>query len=117
MRSIKDVESDCFKGRFGIWEPNAEKTVKIPIQEIEVFVIPGIAFDLQGNRIGRGKGYFDRYLAGLQTFQTKIGLAFEVQLCQSLPTDKHDIKVDILVTEERVLHFKSPQSNVDSPQI
>jgi 5-formyltetrahydrofolate cyclo-ligase len=106
VRSIKDIESDCLKGRFGILEPKVEKTVKIPIQDIEVFAIPGIAFDLQGNRIGRGKGYFDRYLAGLKTFQTKIGLAFEVQLSQSLPIDKHDIKVDILVTEERVLDFK-----------
>lgn len=104
-RAISDLESDSLKGRYGILEPK-ENTQRVPIQDIEVFVVPGIAFDGQGHRLGRGGGYFDRYLAGLKSFQIKIGLAFEIQVCEGLTVDRHDIKVDILITEDRVLNFK-----------
>lgn len=68
--------------------------------DIDLILVPGVAFDEQRNRIGYGKGCYDEYLQG--TSATTIGIAFEFQIVPELPVEQHDIPVDILVTEKRV---------------
>ncbi len=104
-RQVQNFELDCEKGAFDILEPRVNRTIEVFKEDIDCFVIPGIAFDLQGVRVGWGKGYFDRYLSDLTSKQVKIGLAYEVQVCKALQIEAHDVKMDALVTEKRVLRF------------
>jgi 5-formyltetrahydrofolate cyclo-ligase len=69
---------------------------------MDLLIIPGIAFDLQGNRIGYGKGYYDRFLSTRKVSYI-MGLAFENQIIKKIPTTENDIPVDVLVTENRII--------------
>lgn len=82
------------QGGFGILEPSRECRRIAPKRAI--CLVPGLGFDKKGNRIGYGKGYYDRYLANAPEL-TKIGIAYEVQLTEALPTDENDIKMDGIV--------------------
>ena len=82
-------------GRYGIAEPIG--TDFTDYASIDLAVVPGVAFDLQGNRLGRGKGYYDRLLPGL-TRAYKIGICFPYQLVNTVPADAHDIRMDEIIT-------------------
>lgn len=90
-------------GVYGILEPHDGRLC--PPEEIELFFLPGLAFDRQGNRLGRGGGYYDRYLSTIQPPAVKVGLAFQLQIAEALPVDAHDIKVDAVITEEGIMYF------------
>lgn len=85
------------KNKFGIMEPNlvCEETV------FDVAVIPGVAFDKACNRLGFGKGYYDRLLEKIHVSQS-IGFAFEMQIVDELPSEAHDIPMDIVLTERNL---------------
>lgn len=87
-------------GRFGMIEPLPYG----PVDAINLLVVPGIAFDRKGYRLGYGKGYYDRFLSGKRGIFS-IGLAYNFQLLESLPHGKHDKKLDAVATEEGVLCF------------
>ncbi|PQO30551.1 5-formyltetrahydrofolate cyclo-ligase [Blastopirellula marina] len=91
------------RGAFGILEPiatlRAEQTVAPEM--LDTIVVPGVAFDRHGNRIGYGKGYFDRLLTNLRSDCLKIGLAFDCQIFPEIPADAHDRPVDHLITESQ----------------
>lgn len=84
-------------GKFGVLEPKAH-LLKADIEKIDLFVIPALAFDKSGNRLGYGKGYYDRALANISESK-KIGLSYDLQILDSVPIDKNDRKVGIIVTE------------------
>lgn len=86
-------------GSFNIEEPDG--TNLTDISEIEVVIVPAVAYDRHGNRVGRGKGYYDRLLA--DTKATKIGMAYDFQIFDEIDTDPFDIPVDIVITDRR--HF------------
>lgn len=79
-------------GTFGIEEPCGE--ICEP-QQIDFMLVPGVAFDKEGNRMGRGRGYYDRYLADCGAF--KAGICFSYQLIESIPHEKHDIRMDTVI--------------------
>lgn len=87
-------------GAFGILEPPKELLRPVDIAEIELILVPGVAFDLHGNRIGYGGGYYDAFLR--QSRAIKIGLAYEFQIVDELPTTDGDEKVDLVVTEKTI---------------
>ena len=98
MALVHDLDKDLQAGRYGILEP-ASAMRAVPEEELSriPWLIPGVAFDSQGGRLGRGKGVYDRLLrcaSGL-----KIGVFFEVQNCSKLPRETHDCPLDWLVTE------------------
>ncbi len=101
MRKVQSLD-DLKVGCFNILQPK-ENTKIVNPKDIELFFIPGIAFSEKGERIGRGGGYFDRFLS--ECDGPKIGLSYEFQVFDSLPVQKHDIKMDIIVTEDRVISF------------
>ncbi|MEO0796038.1 MAG: 5-formyltetrahydrofolate cyclo-ligase [Verrucomicrobiota bacterium] len=103
MQSLDDLQP----GSFGILEP-APNTPEVDPSIAEIVVVPGAAFDLRGNRIGYGKGYYDRLLEGVSA--VKIGLAFDRQMMETIPVEDHDIPMDILVTNERLLDFRSQRA-------
>ena len=82
-------------GRYGIAEPQGQDFTDYAA--IDLAVVPGVAFDHQGNRLGRGKGYYDRLLPHLPTAY-KIGICFPYQLVNDIPTDAHDIRMDEIIT-------------------
>ncbi|MFP4015887.1 MAG: 5-formyltetrahydrofolate cyclo-ligase [Halanaerobiales bacterium] len=90
-------------GVFGIKEPNDRKN--IPVQLMDIVVVPGLLFDRNGYRIGYGGGYYDKLLAEITDNTISIGLAYNCFLKDSLPVDSFDIPVDIIVTEEQTLYM------------
>jgi len=87
------------RGRFGILEPCGTPCVLHP-QEIACIVVPGIAFDTRGGRLGFGKGYYDRFLRQLPATTYRCGLAFSVQIVSYVPQAPHDICMHGIVTEQ-----------------
>jgi 5-formyltetrahydrofolate cyclo-ligase len=96
--------SELRPGRFGIYEPL--HCVEMQAKQIELVVVPGVAFDKRGFRLGYGGGYYDRFLPCLCAKTVKAALAYEIQLTDKIPADEQDIKVDIIITEKAVYRRK-----------
>jgi 5-formyltetrahydrofolate cyclo-ligase len=112
MAAIGDYARDLSEGAFGILEPREELRGKVA-PEPDLILIPGVAFDEHGGRLGRGKGYYDRYLLGKQGY--KLGLAFDIQvLRKKLVLENHDQPLDGLITERKSWDF--PQTRRDISQ-
>jgi len=90
---IKDRALDLEKQHFGIYQPKAGHVQEVPLHDIDLVVVPGVAFDKRNVRLGRGHGYYDRFLCGLPQSTKTIGLAFDFQVVEDLPKDSHDIPV------------------------
>jgi len=95
---IKCPSKDLAKGLFGIREPKKECIKAVDIKDIDMVIVPGIAFDDKGNRIGHGQGYFDRFLKHLPKKTPTIGLAFKLQLVRRIKALPWDIPVTKLIT-------------------
>lgn len=95
-----DAWEQLVRGYRGICEPDPSLPA-VPIRELDVLVIPGVAFDLEGRRLGWGKGFYDRALRGYRGF--RIGLAYDFQILESLPEDPHDERVDAVISEKRLI--------------
>lgn len=87
-------------GAFGILEPIKPQTPLVE-KEIDLIIVPGVAFDRQCNRMGRGRGFYDRLLS--TSHAPKIGICFGFQLLDSIPTEPFDRKMDLLITENEVI--------------
>lgn len=93
---VKDIESDLILGAYGIYEPNPLTCLQIPIDAIDLILVPGIVFDANGARIGYGKGFYDRLLENIH-LTPKIGIGFKEQLHEkTLPQEEFDRKVNQL---------------------
>lgn len=102
-RRVKNLEEDIFTGKFGVSEPLLE-CEEIPLNKFDLVLVPGVAFDMQGNRLGRGKGFYDRILA--QASGIKCGISYDFQLLEAIPTEAHDAKVDFIFTPSRGVRKK-----------
>lgn len=101
IHKIDNIEN-LKKGAFGITEPH-ENTRETDPRDISLVIIPGIAFDPKGHRIGFGLGYYDRLLK--KTNCPKVGLAYEFQIIENVPgIEPNDVPVDIIVTEKRIIN-------------
>ena len=89
-------ESKFIPGAFGIPEPD-DSCERIDMAEVDFAVIPGVAFDKNGGRLGRGKGYYDRLLKDSKT--VRAGICFNEQMVESVPMDIHDGRIDMIVAE------------------
>lgn len=89
---------------FGILEPPTFD-FKLDIGEIELIVVPGLAFDKNGGRVGYGGGYYDKFLSQPHKSK-KIVLAYDFQVFENVPVEKHDVKVDYIITEKQVISCK-----------
>ncbi|HHV18194.1 MAG TPA: 5-formyltetrahydrofolate cyclo-ligase [Thermoanaerobacterales bacterium] len=92
-------------GTFGVMEPPEKE--EILLEDIDVVVVPGVAFDRNGYRLGYGAGYYDNFLPKLRSDAKKIAVAFEMQLKDLIPIEPHDVKMDMIITEKS-LHTFSP---------
>ena len=98
---IHDFDGDLVKGKFGILEPKLPATMT---EQPGVWLVPGLAFDAKGNRLGRGQGFFDALLR--KATGVKIALAHDFQVLNEVPAEGRDVRVDFIVTESRVVNCK-----------
>jgi 5-formyltetrahydrofolate cyclo-ligase len=106
-------------GMYKILEPKTElRTVpelKVPVDELQLIVVPGVAFDRQGGRLGHGKGYYDKLLEHAKPETPLIALAFECQLFPEIPMQEHDIYMDKVVTEKATYSGKGRANRAQQP--
>jgi 5-formyltetrahydrofolate cyclo-ligase len=100
---IKDIDKDLIPGFKGILEPDPSVLEPMEPETVDFAVIPGVAFDRHCNRMGFGAGYYDRFLPQLKAGCLRAGVAFDIQLAERVPTDEHDFRLDIVVTESEVI--------------
>jgi 5-formyltetrahydrofolate cyclo-ligase len=97
---VRDLKADCASGKFGIAEPGAH-CAPVALNRLDLALAPGLGFDVSGRRLGRGGGYYDRLLAGIAG--AKCGVAFDVQVVERLPSERHDIAMNFVLTPTRWL--------------
>jgi 5-formyltetrahydrofolate cyclo-ligase len=106
LTDILDPERDLVPGYMGIPEPRDGIFRDIPCAEVDLVLTPGLGFDEKGNRLGYGAGYYDRLFESMRENAVRIGLAFEVQIVPEIPSENHDVKIPIIVTEDRVIRVE-----------
>jgi len=100
---IRNLDEDIASNRLGIREPI--RGLPIPIELIDLVIVPGLGFDPFGNRLGRGRGFYDRFLGKPEFAGIPCGLALEEQVVDSIPGGPHDMKVRLLVTDQATRRF------------
>lgn len=93
------TKEELKQGSLGIWEPDTQKEY---LNSIDLVIVPGVAFDRNKSRLGRGKGYYDRYFINKRI--VKIGVCFDFQLLESIPVDSFDIKMDKVITSSILIN-------------
>jgi 5-formyltetrahydrofolate cyclo-ligase len=104
LMKIDDPDKDLVQGPRGNRQPNPERCKVVPIDCLDIAIIPGLAMDEKGGRIGSGQGYYDRLIPELPLTTRKVGLVLEDQIVPLVPLETHDKHVDIVVTEKRVIY-------------
>ncbi|MHB8174861.1 MAG: 5-formyltetrahydrofolate cyclo-ligase, partial [Nitrospirota bacterium] len=100
---LKDPSADLEAGYMNIYEPVEDRTREALPEEPDLVVMPGVGFDGDGNRLGYGGGYYDRLIVKLRPGVKLVALAFEEQMVDEVPTLPHDRKVDMIITETRII--------------
>ena len=91
-------------GPFRIQQPKSQFIRPVEPKKIEIAMIPCVAFDKKGRRLGHGKGFFDRFLGELSVGCLKVGIGFDFQLVSELPQEPHDLPLDLIVTDRQIVH-------------
>jgi 5-formyltetrahydrofolate cyclo-ligase len=95
---ITDMARDLSEGQYGIREPGAH-CIAVPPNRLDMILVPGVAFDVHGRRLGRGKGFYDQMLASVRG--TTCGVAFDEQIVDAIPVEPHDIHLNCILTPTR----------------
>jgi 5-formyltetrahydrofolate cyclo-ligase len=102
LHSIADPDLDVVPGHLAIPEPLSARP-QVPRDAIDFVLVPGVAFDLEGRRLGYGGGYYDRLLPLLAPRAARVAGAFDIQIVERVPAAPHDVRVDAVVTESRIV--------------
>ena len=100
MEAIKPVDNRYVLNKLNIKEPDPEYGIRVDKKDIDVIIVPLLGFDDKQNRLGHGKGYYDRFLKDCKAL--KIGVAFSVQKLDEVLTDENDVPLDMIITEKEV---------------
>lgn len=104
LLKVDDPTRDLVKGASGLLEPNPERCREVPMECIDIAIIPCMAVDEKGGRLGAGDGYYDRLIPQLPITTRKVALALEDQIVPQIPTETHDKHVDIIITDKRTIY-------------
>lgn len=106
MQAVKLSAFDELRacGKYGILEPPLLECNIVPPGVFDIVIVPGSVFDLNKNRLGYGAGYYDRFLTHTGEKCRKIGICFDFQVADSIPREEHDIPLDLLITEKRIIY-------------
>ncbi|NOZ67858.1 MAG: 5-formyltetrahydrofolate cyclo-ligase [Deferribacteres bacterium] len=109
LYEVKEI-SELKPGYMGIPEPAIRENRQVTLKDIDLIIVPGVGFDQECNRLGYGGGYYDRLLGGATGQRLRSGgriaalaLAFEEQITEKIPSEPHDVKVDMIITDKRVI--------------
>lgn len=102
LYKIKDI-NELAQGYMGILEPPVSEGKLTGLDDIDLIIIPGTAFDVSGSRLGYGAGFYDRLLAGMKKKIPIIAPAYEEQIVDDIPSGPHDVKVTKIITDRRVI--------------
>ncbi len=103
---LRDPERELAPGPMGILEPRPEFLRPVDLGDADLILVPIVAWDERGYRLGYGKGYFDRELGALKRRVLTAGLALEVQRVEEIPAERYDVPLEIIITEERVIRAR-----------
>lgn len=106
LYEVEDPDRDLEPGTWGISEPKAEECRVAEIDAVEFVLVPGVAFDANGGRLGYGAGFYDKLLAGSKVRPHLVAGAFDTQIVETVPVDHHDVPVDLVITESRFYETK-----------
>ena len=95
---VQNLRNEIVTGQFGIREPGP-RCVELPLNRLDLVLVPGVGFDLQGRRLGRGRGFYDRLLADVDGI--KCGIAFDEQVVEEIPAGPQDIRLNVILTPTR----------------
>jgi 5-formyltetrahydrofolate cyclo-ligase len=109
---VKNGITDLLPSTYGIREPKLQKERLLSPDMIDLFLIPGVAFDLSGTRLGFGGGYYDRFLSKISD-KPILALAYEIQITSNLPCEPSDIKMNKIITEERIIDCERYTKNTN----
>ena len=104
LMKIDNLDTDLTIGPRKTLEPDPNQCNIVPIECIDIAIIPGVAFDEKGGRIGSGDGYYDRLIPKLPITTRKVALTFEDQIVPQIQMEAHDRHVDIIITEKRIIY-------------
>ena len=97
---IRSLENDVCEGARGLFEPRGDTSV--PYQELDLVVTPGLAFDSGGGRLGRGAGFYDRFLSQAGFHGIACGFGLDEQIVDEVPCEAHDVRLQLVVSDQRV---------------
>jgi len=105
--NVRDTKVELTAGAFSVLEPSdvVISREQVDFKKIRLVIVPGVAFDEQGHRLGYGQGYYDRFLQSAPLSCPVVGLAFELQVFPAIPSEIHDAKIEYLVTEKKIRKF------------
>ena len=110
---IRSLDVGMQETSFGVREP--QEGTRVPLGMIDMVVIPGLAFDSRGYRVGRGRGFYDRFLSQQDFKGTRVGLCFHEQIVPNhLPTEAHDIPMDLVVTDQAIIRCQPGQHSASN---
>jgi 5-formyltetrahydrofolate cyclo-ligase len=104
LMKVDNLNNQLKQGPRGVHEPDTATCKKVPIDCVDIAIVPGIAFDEKGARIGTGMGFYDRLIPNLPITTRKVALSFEDQLIQQVPMEHHDKHIDIIITDKRIIY-------------
>jgi 5-formyltetrahydrofolate cyclo-ligase len=108
IRQIQSLDQDLVSGVWGLREPDPSSCPEIEPAKLDFVLVPGVAFDLQGNRMGYGAGFYDRLLSDQRLVAPRISAFFSEQLVDQVPHEAHDLPVDIMVMPRQILRARNP---------
>ena len=103
---ITDLENGIQYGAYNIREPKPECSPVIEIKDLDVVIVPAVAYDKDCYRLGYGGGFYDRFLENLREDAITVGIAFDLQIFDEVPKEDHDAQLDYIVTESTILTSK-----------
>ena len=104
LMKVDNFAQDLKPGARDVLEPDEDRCKIVPMDKVDIAIIPGLAFDEKGGRIGTGKGYYDRLIPRLAITTRKVALTFEEQIVPQIPMESHDKHVDIIITDKRIIY-------------
>ncbi|MFH1240400.1 MAG: 5-formyltetrahydrofolate cyclo-ligase [Candidatus Diapherotrites archaeon] len=106
--SISEIKSftELEEKKCGLYEPKKEFFREFDPKKVDFIIVPGLAFDCEGDRIGYGFGFYDKFLLKIKPTIPTVGLAFEFQIVYEIPREKHDVPIHKIVTEKRIIDTK-----------
>ena len=103
IAEINDLDSDLKEGVYGVQEPEAKIRMEEVPEDLDLIIVPGACFTSDGYRIGYGGGYYDSFLSKHAAGALKVGFCYDRFIVDSIPVEKHDVSVDIIITEKEII--------------